>query len=101
VPTVRYVFHIADAPAHGGEFDTGESQKGCTCGISTDAVIHAINVKEIHYRLIKVTHNAKLDKMGKHFQKLMTNYEETTIQKANELDVRVSDMVMRELLPDA
>lgn len=39
--------------------------------------------------------------MGKHFEKFMTNYEETTIQKANELDVRVSDMVIRELLPDA
>jgi len=101
VPTVRYVFHIADAPAHGNEFGTGESQKGCTCGISTDAVIHAINVKEIHYRLIKITENAKLSMMGDHFNKFMTNYEETTIQKANELDVRVSDMVIRELLPDA
>lgn len=102
VPTVRYVFHIADAPPHGSEFNTGEKQKGCTCGISTDAVIHAINSKEIHYRLIKVTDsNPRLNEMGNIFKKSMTNYEETSIQKANELDVRVSDMVIRELLPDA
>jgi hypothetical protein len=39
--------------------------------------------------------------MGKNFSKLMTYYDETTIQKANELDVRVSDMVIRELIPDS
>ncbi len=84
VATVRYIFHIADAPGHGSEFLTGEPKKGCTCGISTDAVIHAINMKEIHYRLIKVNDfNVRLNEMGNIFKKFMTNYEETSITKAN------------------
>lgn len=70
--------------------------------MSTDAVIHALNMKEIHYRLIKVnTNNERLNSMGNYFKKHLTNYEETSIQNATDLDVRVSDMVIRELLPDA
>lgn len=76
VPMVRYVFHITDAPPHGNEFVPTESQKGCLCGMSTDSVIHALNMKEIHYRLIKVNmNNERLNAMGNYFKKHLTNYE--------------------------
>ena len=60
-PTLRYVFHIADAPPHGSEFLTHEPKVGCLCGMQTDDVIREINMKQIHYRLIKVRNNPKVD----------------------------------------
>ena len=38
-PTLRYVFHIADAPPHGKEFKTMETKNGCLCGMQTDDVL--------------------------------------------------------------
>lgn len=60
-----------------------------------------MNIKEIHYRLIKVDEK-RLEKMGRIFSGKFTNYEETTLEKgrAEGMDIRISDMVIRELLPD-
>lgn len=60
---LRYIFHIADAPPHGQEFGTGEAKHGCLCGKTTAQVINAINLRQIHYRLIKVRVNPKVDIM--------------------------------------
>ncbi len=67
-------------------------------GITLEKVIHAINIKEIHYRLINL--DPTLKKMAELFKKNFTNYEETTLEKASELNIKVSDMIIRELLPD-
>ena len=40
-----------------------EPQEGCLCGMKTDDVIREINKKQIHYRLIKVRNNVKVDEM--------------------------------------
>jgi hypothetical protein len=63
-----------------------------------DDVIHAINVREIHYSLINL--DPTLKKMADLFKKNFTNYEETTLADATELNIKVSDMIIRELLPD-
>ncbi len=34
-PSVRYIFHIADAPPHGKEFGNFETNEGCLCGKTT------------------------------------------------------------------
>lgn len=55
-------------------------------------------MKEIHYRLIKC--GERLQKMSEIFKKHIVNYEETEIKNASEMDIRIQDMVIRELLPD-
>ena len=62
-PMLRYIFHILDAPPHGIEFGNSpnQKQKGCKCGISTDKIMNEINSKQIHYRMIKVRKNYKVD----------------------------------------
>lgn len=54
-PSLRYIFHIADAPPHGKQFiDSSYFPDGVPSGITLDKVTHAINIREIHYRLINL-----------------------------------------------
>ena len=67
-------------------------------GITLDKVVHVINIREIHYRLIKVGGN--LQKMADLFKEKFTNYEETDLKQAKDMNIKISDMIIRELLPD-
>lgn len=99
MPTLRYIFHIGDAPPHGdlygGYSDTWKD--GCPCGITIEKIAHVINLKEIHYRLIKA---GDLKKMPDIFKAKIINYEDCDLKNAKELDIKMSDMIIRELLPD-
>ncbi|CAK76422.1 unnamed protein product (macronuclear) [Paramecium tetraurelia] len=101
-PSLRYIFHVADAPPHGKEFSDQASAwpNGVPSGVTLDKVAHVINIREIHYRLINVNKLKLLDNMKKLFKEKFTNYEETELANAKEMDFRVSDMIIRELLPD-
>lgn len=68
--------------------------------MTLDKVVHQINVREIHYRLIKPKCAISLDKMSDLFKKQFTNFEEATLENASEMNFKVSDMIIRELLPD-
>lgn len=99
VPSLRYIFHIADAPPHGKEFGCNSAwNNGVPSGINLDKVVHVINILEIHYRLIKVGGN--LAKMADLFKEKFTNYEETDLKQAKDMNIKISDMIIRELLPD-
>lgn len=93
-PMLRYIFHIADAPPHGKEFLNPESKEGCLCGKTTDQIFHEINIRQIHYRLIKVRMNAKVDEMQRIFKKSIVNMDSAQISNAHEMDIRVSDMII-------
>jgi len=54
---LRYIFHVCDQPPHGAEFG-GYSElwdNGCVCGLKLDEIAHKLNMREIHYRLIKAS----------------------------------------------
>ncbi|CAD8091608.1 unnamed protein product [Paramecium sonneborni] len=101
-PSLRYIFHVADAPPHGKEFTDQHSQwpNGVPSGVTLDKVTHVINIREIHYRLINVNKSNLLENMKKLFKEKFTNYEEAELANAKDMDFRVSDMIIRELLPD-
>lgn len=60
--------------------------------------MHQINIREIHYRLIKIGSN--LEKMAALFKEKFTNYDETPLSNATQLNIKVSDMIIRELFND-
>ena len=67
-PTLRYIFHIADAPPHGEEYCVDKTYRyswkdGCPCGIKIEKIAKLLNMQEIHYRLIKCREKY-LEKMG-------------------------------------
>lgn len=42
IPSLRYIFHIADAPPHGKEYGYSNS---CLCNIDINKIAHIINIK--------------------------------------------------------
>ncbi len=80
---LRYIFHVADAPPHGKEFLTGEHKDGCLCGKTTDQVAHEINLRQIHYRLIKVRNNSKVDEMERIFKGKVVDFDSAQISTAH------------------
>ena len=67
-------------------------------GITLDKVVHEINIREIHYRLIKI--GSRLTKMVELFKERFTNYDESVLNDASMLNIRVSDMIIREIFTD-
>ena len=59
-----------------------------------------MNMRQIHYRMIKVRNNPRVDKMEEIFKGKLGNFDSADIGHAGEMDVRVSDMVIHEVLPD-
>lgn len=100
-PILRYIFHVADAPPHGKEFLTGEAHEGCLCGKTTAQVAHEINLRQIHYRLIKVRVNPKVDEMERIMKEKVVDFDSAQISGAHEMDIRISDMIIHEILPQA
>ncbi|KAL4454250.1 hypothetical protein ABPG74_012207 [Tetrahymena malaccensis] len=101
IPSLRYIFHITDAPPHGKEYSNSSWYKndGCLCGIEINKLSHIINMRQIHYRLVS-TGSSSLQKMAQIFKSKIIDYEECTINNASEMDIKISDMIIRELLPD-
>ena len=104
IPSLRYIFHIADAPPHGSEYSTDFFKiicdKGCACEMDINKISHIINMKQIHYRFISTDNMKGTKKMAEIFKEKMVNYEECSITNAADMDIRISDMIIRELLPD-
>ncbi|CAD8150786.1 unnamed protein product [Paramecium pentaurelia] len=104
IPSLRYIFHICDQPPHGKEFGGFSElwdETGCPCGLKPDQIIHRINMRQIHYRLIKAD-SKRLDKFADYFRGKIVNYDEVTLEDgiAEGMEIKISDMVIRELCPD-
>ncbi|EAS06505.1 von willebrand factor type A domain protein (macronuclear) [Tetrahymena thermophila SB210] len=101
LPSLRYIFHIGDQPPHGDKYG-GYSElwgtSGCPCKIDVNKVAHVINIEQIRYKLIKI--GKKLDLMAKEFQEKFTLFEEQPIEDATDMDIKITDMIIRELIPD-
>lgn len=60
--TLKFVFHIADAPPHGEMYHGGELDffpEGCPCKINLDDTIDLMREKKIIFHMIKM--NDKLN----------------------------------------
>ncbi|CAK94356.1 unnamed protein product (macronuclear) [Paramecium tetraurelia] len=100
LPSLRYIFHICDQPPHGKEFG-GYSElwdEGCPCGLKPEEVVNRINRNEIHYRLI-MANGPMLQRFAQYLRGKIHNYDETTLDVAIGMEIRISDMVIRELCP--
>jgi hypothetical protein len=99
---LRYIFHILDAQPHGKEFGNLHEKEGaCTCGKTTEDVIREINIRQIHYRMVKVRNNPRVDMAEAVFRGRMGNFDSVDIAGAHEMNIRVSDMIIHEIMPQA
>jgi hypothetical protein len=82
-PVLRYIFHISDAHPHGKEFgNSHESKEGCLCGMRISEVYHEINMRQIHFRLIKARSNPELLKMEEQFKTNIVDFNSTDLSHA-------------------
>ena len=59
-----------------------------------------MNLRQIHYRMIKARANPKVDICEKLFKSKLGNFDSADIAHAGEMDIRVSDMVIHEVMPE-
>ena len=98
-PILRYIIHIADAPPHGKIYGDGGSSRwvdGCPCGLTIEKIGELMNKQEIRYRLVKV--GTSLEKMSNIFKEKIANYDDIPLENANLLEIKVSDMMVMELM---
>jgi len=99
--SLRYLFHIADAPAHGLEFSGGAGDhfpRGCPCGIKIGDLANSIKEKKIKYKLLKIGTHVNL--MASVFKKKIEGFEEAGLESAIELSVKVNRILVRDIATD-
>jgi hypothetical protein len=75
--SLRFLFHIADAPPHGKIYTGGKGDhwpKGCPCGIKIETLANQMKVMKIRYKLLKI--GSYVNRMAEIFKTHITNYEE-------------------------
>ena len=96
--SIKYIFHIADAPPHGREYTNGVSDawpNGCVCGLDIESLAAALKGNKIRYKLLKV--GSLVNTMATIFKSKIENFEVTDLDSANELDIKVTDIMIRDL----
>lgn len=99
--SLRFLFHIADAPPHGMEYTSGKRDGfplGCPCGLTIDHLAVLIKKKNIKYKLLKI--GTYPNTMASIFKSKIENFEEYGLESAIELDAAVVDIVARDLKSD-
>jgi hypothetical protein len=55
--SMKYLFHIGDAPPHGRQYTGGSGDhwpEGCPCGIKIETLAAQMKAKAIRYKLLKI-----------------------------------------------
>ncbi len=82
--SLRYIFHIADAPPHGKRYTGGSKDgfpSGCPCGNEIDELAAAMKEKKIRYKLLKIGTYPNI--MASEFKKVIKDYEESDLDSAH------------------
>jgi len=96
--SLRYIFHIADAPPHGKRYTGGTGDgfpSGCPCGIEIEKLAASIKEKNIRYKLLKIGSYANT--MAAEFKKEIEGYEESDLDSAIQLEMKVSEILVRDI----
>ncbi len=82
--SLRYIFHIADAPPHGREYTGGSSDDGfplgCPCGITIESLASKLKELKIKYKLLKI--GSYPNTMAAVFKSKIEDYEEQDLDSA-------------------
>ena len=82
--SLRYIFHIADAPPHGKRYTGGSGDgfpEGCPCGIEIEKLAADMKEKKIRYKLLKI--GTYPNTMASEFKKVIEGYEESELDSAH------------------
>lgn len=96
--TLKYLIHIADAPPHGKQYvSSGDTwPDGCPCGRDIKKIAEQMNLKSVRYKLMKI--GSSVNTMASVFKAEIKNFEESELNSALDLEVKVAGIVARDLL---
>lgn len=107
-PPTRYIIHLLDAPPHGDLYTGADAPimsrsfmwtKGCPCGITIEKIAGLMLQKEIQYRFLKIGH--QLESTAQIFQShIKRNFRCLTVTSPQNLDLIVTDMILKEVQPE-
>ena len=96
--SLRYIFHIADAPPHGKRYTGGSGDgfpAGCPCGIEIEKLAADMKEKKIRYKLLKI--GTYPNTMASEFKKVIEGYEESELDSAHQLQILVTEILVRDI----
>lgn len=96
--SMRFIFHIADAPPHGTEYTGGSGDgfaSGCPCGINIGRLAGGLKEKIIKYKLLKI--GSYPNKMADIFKRSIEDYEESDLDGASYMESKVSEIIIKEI----
>jgi hypothetical protein len=97
--SLRYIFHIADAPGHGTRFTGGSGgdsfPSGCPCGRTIEEISAKMKEKKIRYKLLKIGSYPNI--MSAEFKKVIEGFEECELDSAIQLEMKVSGILVRDI----
>ncbi len=81
--SLRYIFHIGDAPPHGTRFTGGSGgdsfPEGCPCKRTIEEIAAKIKLMTIRYKLLKIGSYANI--MAAEFKKVIEGFEESELEE--------------------
>ena len=96
--SMRFMFHIADAPPHGKEFTGGMADNhpgGCPCGLKIEKIASQMKELNIRYKLLKI--GSYVNTMASVFKGIIEDFEESELDSATQLDLKVTEILVRDI----
>lgn len=95
--SLRYVFHLFDAPPHGREYRDGDDffPDGCPCGLKADLVIKRLNEQRVNYVVFPLT--THVNKAVELFKAGGLKLESQKIEKPEEITVNTISILVKQL----
>ncbi len=92
------MFHIGDAPPHGRIYTGGSGDhwpEGCPCGITIESLAIQMKDLNIRYKLLKI--GSYVNTMAAVFKTHITDFEEQELDSAVQLEIKISEILVRDI----
>jgi hypothetical protein len=96
--SVKYVFHVADAPPHGPQYVTSGDgfPSGCPCGMTIERIACEFERLKVKYKLLKIGSYPNL--MADVFKSRIKDYELSDLDHAEKMTDIVSGIIARDMV---
>jgi len=96
--SMKFVFHVLDAPGHGKDWTTTDDgfPKGCPCKLDITEIGRKLNDLKVRYKCMKIGNS--LDLTLAKMKGAIGNFEVTELDKASSMEIVVTEIMTRDVL---
>lgn len=96
--SLKYVFHIADAGPHTDKSLGIGSESSCACGKLLKPILNELNLKNIHYHLVKVKDYNDLLQMEEAFKKNIKHFMSVNIKQVEKTKENIVNTIIAKMI---